>query len=190
MRVAAIAALAALVAWQAPAHAQEGPQKAPVEPPLSAIVVHFFPGYAPVSLGDLDPAIAELTVTAAVYDDTDRSPTMIRADFDGNGFTDYAVLIKKSSEDGTDEIFTILMAYGGGRYAKAMESFFGSLSSDIYLGYLPAGATVGADPGNIQASAAVVLPGPAVTLTVQGQTPDAFYWDKEARRFANLPATQ
>lgn len=184
MRVAATAALAALLVWQAPVFGQEGPQEVPAEPPLGAIVAHFFPGYVPVALSDLEPAIGELTVTAAVYDHTDRSPTSIKADFDGNGFPDYAVLIKKTTEYGSDEIFTILMGFGEGRYAKAMESFFGGLSSDIYLGYMPAGASLGAG------DEAVTLEYPAATLTVQGQSPDAFYWDPAGNRFANLPARQ
>ena len=97
MRFAAVTCLAALMTLAAPALGQEGPQKAPAEPPLAAILAHFFPGYAPVTLGDLAAEVGALTVQDAAYDHSDRSPTAIRADFDGNGHADYAVLIKKQT---------------------------------------------------------------------------------------------
>ena len=170
----------------APAAAQTGPQKVPAEPPLAAIVAHFFPGYAPVTLGDLAVEVGALTVKDPAYDHSDRSPTAIRADFDGNGHADYAVLIKKQSASGSDEIFTILMGYGGGQYAKAMESFFGRLSEEIYLGYMPAGAqirrAVSASPW--PESGPLMLKAPAVTLSVLNETSDVLYWDAKRNLFS------
>lgn len=185
MRFAAVACLSALLTVQTPALAQEGPQRSPAEPPLEAIVAHFFPGYVPVALGDLAPEIGALTVKDPVYDSSDRSPTAIRADLDGNGNADYAILIKTHSSSGSDEVFTILMGHGGGRYAKAMESFFGRLSEDIYLGYLPPGVRIRrvasawppVDEGLLTLSTA------SVTLNVLGRTTDVFYWDAEHHRF-------
>ena len=185
MRFAALAVLAALMILQAPAQAQDGPQKVPAEPPLEAIVAHFFPGYAPVALGDLAPEVGALTVQDRSYDHSDRSPTVIRADFDGNGYADFALLIKKRSESGDDEIFTILMGHGQGRFAKAMESFFGKLARDIYLGFIPAGAEI----SRVEASPATNsvpqrLAGPAVTLNVLSEASDAFFWNPERGQFS------
>jgi hypothetical protein len=185
MRFAAVACLAALMTLHSPAVAQEGPQEVPAEPPLAAIVAHFFPGYAPVTLGDLAAEIGALTVKDAMYDHSDRSPTAIRADFDGNGHADYAVLIKKQSASGSDEIFAVLLGHGQGRYATAMESFFGRLSEDIYLGYVPAGTrirrTVAApvpEPDPIRLAA------PAVTLNVRNEASDVLYWDATRDMFS------
>lgn len=188
MRFAALAVLAAFMILQTPARAQDGPQKVPAEPPLEAIVAHFFPGYAPVALGDLAQEIGALTVRDRVYDHPGRSPTVIRSDFDGNGHADFAVLIKKRSDAGDDEIFAILMGYGQGRYAKAMESFFGKLARDIYLGYLPAGTVLPA-PGQAGGDAPpLILRNPAVTLNILGELSDAFHWDSPSSRFRNTPA--
>ena len=186
MRFAAVACLAAIMTLAAPALAQEGPQKIPAEPPLAAIVAHFFPGYAPVTLGDLAAGIGALTVNEAVYDHTDRSPTAIRADFDGNGHADYAVLIKKQSASGSDEVFAILLGHGQGRYAKAMESFFGRLAEDIYLGYMPAGVEIRrAVPWSPWLeSGPLTLTAPAVTLNVLNETSDVFYWDAKRNMFS------
>jgi hypothetical protein len=187
MRFTAVACLSALMTIQAPTPtlALEGPQKSPAEPPLEAIVAHFFPGYVPVALGDLAPEIGALTVQDAAYNHSDRSPTSIRADFDGNGYPDYAVLIKTRSSSGSDEIFTILMGYGGGRYAMTMESFFGRLSEDIYLGYLPPGVQIRRTASGWPPSGAGVLTldTPSVTLNLLREAADVFYWDETHRRF-------
>ncbi len=178
MRIAAVACLAALMTLHAPALAQEGPQKIPAEPPLAAIVAHFFPGYTPVTLGDLAAEVGALTVKDAAYDHSDRSPTAIRADFDGNGHADYAVLIKKHTASGSDEIFAVLLGHGQGRYAKAMESFFGGLSEDIYLGYMPPGTEVRLTVASpVLEPIPLRLDAPAVILNVLDQGRDILYWD-------------
>ena len=178
MRIAALACLLAFTSLAAPVLAQEGPQKIPAEPPLTAIVAHFFPGYAPVTLGDLAAEVGALTVRDDVYDHSDRSPTAIRADFDGNGHADYAVLIKKHTASGSDEIFAVLLGHGQGRYAKAMESFFGRLAEDIYLGYMPAGAQVRLTVASpVLEPIPLRLDAPAVTLNVLNQGSDVLYWD-------------
>jgi len=185
MRIAAVACLVACTTLSAAALAQESPQTAPAEPPLEAIVAHFFTGYAPVALGDLSADVAALTVNDPVYDNSDRSPTVIRADFDDNGHADFAVLISKSTEAGSDEVFAILMGYGQGRYAKAMESYFGGLSEDIYLGYVAAGTKIRPAPEAPEwiEQEPVALTAPAVTLNVLRQTSDVFYWDERRRLF-------
>lgn len=190
MRLAAVTCLAALMTLAAPAIGQESPQKAPAEPPLAAILAHFFPGYAPVTLGDLAEEVGALTVQDAAYDHSDRSPTAIRADFDGNGHADYAVLIKKQTASGSDEVFAILMGYGEGRYAKTMESFFGRLSEDIYLGYVPAGTEI-----RLTVASPDVAPIPlrlktaGVTLNVLNQASDVLYWDSVQGMFGRAPVS-
>jgi len=192
MRIAAAAWFLAFTTLPYAALAQEGPQAAPAEPPLEAIVAHFFPGYAPLALGDLAADVGALTVNDPVYDHSDRSPTAIRADFDGNGHADFAVLIGRSSSSGSDEIFAIFMGYGQGRYAKVMESYFGGLSKDIYLGYAPAGSEVRPSaPGSTGVgSEPVRLRAPAVTLNVLKETSDVFYWDGRRRSFTRAAATE
>ena len=75
MRFVATAALLAFIGLQAPALGQEAPvQHAPVETPLEFVITYFFPGYAPVPLGDLAPEVGALTVSDPVYDSPDRSP--------------------------------------------------------------------------------------------------------------------
>lgn len=189
MRFAAAATLAAFIGIQGLAWAQDVPlQKAPIEPPLEALISRFFPGYGPLPLGDLVPEIGALTASDPVYNTPDRSPTLIRADFDGNGFADYALLIRQTTGPTPDEIFVILMAHGDGQYSKAMESFFGGLASDIYLGYLPAGTVVPTDAEAAPDAPGMALDNPAVTLNVMGRASDAFYWDKISTRFRNVPA--
>jgi hypothetical protein len=189
MRFAVTAVLGAFVGFQAPAWGQETPvQQAPAEPPLESVITHFFPGYAPVPLGDLAPEIGALTVSDPVYDSPDRSPSVIKADLDGNGLSDYGLLIRKAAGPEADEIFVILMGHGEGRFAKAIESFFGGVARDIYLGYLPAGTVLPAPEeagGNVPP---LILESPAVTLNVLGQLSDAFFWDRLSGRFMNVPA--
>jgi len=190
MRFAAVVCLVGFVTLPVAVLAQQGPQAAPAEPPLEAIVAHFFPGYAPVALGDLAAEVGALTVNDPVYDSSDRSPTAIRADFDGNGHADFAVLIGRNADSSSDEIFAILMGYGQGRYAKVMESYFGGLSKDIYLGYVPAGSEVrpsapvalGVEPEPVK------LRVPAVTLNVLKETSDVFYWDGQRKSFSRATA--
>ncbi len=184
MRFAAMACLAGLMTLHAPALAQDSPQKVPAEPPLAAIVAHFFPGYAPVTLGDLAAEVGALTVSDGAYDHSDRSPTAIRADFDGNGHADYAVLIRKHTASGSDEIFAILLGHGQGRYAKTMESYFGTLSEDIYLGYVPAGTEIRLTVASpVLEPIPLRLEAPAVTLNVLNHGRDVLYWDAKPAMF-------
>ncbi len=188
MRFAAVACLAAFITLPAAAFAQQGPQKVPAEPPLSAIVAHFFPGYVPVSLSDLAPEIAALAAADPAYAHPDRSPSAIRADFDGNGHADYAVLIKRRSASGSDEIFVILMGHGIGRYAKAMESFFGPLADEIYLGYMGPGTELELGAAARYGEAERIrLKTAAVTLNVLHQSSDVLLWDPRRNSFDRAP---
>jgi hypothetical protein len=189
MRFAAAAAIVAFFGLQGSAWGQDTPvRKAPVEPPLESVISHFFPGYGPLPLGDLAPEIGALTVSDPVYDTPDRSPTTIHADFDGNGFADYALLIRKTAGPAADEIFVILMARGQGQYSEAMESFFGGIAPEIYLGYLPAGTVLPLSEEDATDGVVLTLENPAVTLNVFGRASDAFYWDEASARFMNVPA--
>lgn len=191
MRFTATVALAVFMGLQAPAWGQETPiGEAPAEPPLEFVIGHFFPGYAAVPLGELAPGIGALTVSDPAYGSAERSPTAIRADFDGNGFADYALLIRKAAGPEADEIFVILMGHGEGRYRKAIESFFGGLAPDIYLGYLPAGTVLPAPADAAGNAPALTLENPAVTLNVLGQLSDAFHWDRLSSRFRTDAAPQ
>lgn len=190
MRIVALACIVAYTTLPAAALALDGPQGAPAEPPLTVIIEHFFPGYAPVVPGDLAEGVAALTVNDPVYDSSDRSPTVIRADFDGNGHGDFAVLISRNRGSASDEIFTVLMGYGLGRYAKAMESYFGGLSRDIYLGYASAGTEIRpviAESPWLEADP-LTLAAPAVTLNILRETSDIFYWDAERKQFGRATA--
>ncbi|MDH5556012.1 MAG: hypothetical protein OEZ03_01605 [Alphaproteobacteria bacterium] len=189
MRLAATAALVALIGFQAPAWGQTGPtRQLPAEPPLASVISHFFPGYVVMALGDLAPEIGALTVSDPVYDTPDRSPLSVRADYDGNGYPDYALLIRKAAGPEADEIFVILMGHGNGRYSKAIESFFGGLASDIYLGYMPPGTVLPAPEEAGGNAPALTLENPAVTLNILGQLSDVFVWDSLSARFRNTPA--
>jgi len=189
MRFTTSAIVVSLLWVQTPAWGQETPvQEAPAEPPLEFVINHFFPGYAPVSLSELVPEIGALTVSDPGFNSPDRSPTTIKADFDGNGSADYALLIRKTAGTEADEIFVILLGHGDGRYSKAIESFFGGLAPEIYLGYLAAGTVLPAPSGSGENAPALTLKNPAVTLNIHGQISDAFYWDGLAARFMNAPA--
>lgn len=189
MRFAVTAALLAFMGFQMPALGQETPvQQSPAEPPLEFVITHFFPGYGPVPLGDLAPEIGALTVSDPVYDTPYRSPSAIRGDFDNNGFSDYALLIRKTAGPEADEIFVILLGHGQGRYSKAIESFFGGIAPDIYLGYLPAGTVLQAPEEAGGNAPPLTLESPAVTLNVLGQLADAFYWDRLSGHFMTVPA--
>jgi len=190
MRIAVVACVVAGMTLTAAASTRAEPRTAPAEPPLEAIVAHFFPGYAPVALGDLAAEVGALTVKDPVYDSSDRSPTTIRADFDGNGVADFAVLISSKPGSGSDEIFAILMGYGGGRYAKSMESYFGGLAEDIYLGYVPAGTEVRPALPVSAETDLMKLPRPAVTLNVLKETSDVFYWDTQRKSFSRATVAE
>jgi hypothetical protein len=82
----------------------------------------------------------------------------------------------------------ILMSHGDGRFAKAIESFFGGVAHDIYLGYLPAGTVLPAPSDTVENAPPLTLENPAVTLNILGQISDAFYWDSLSSRFQNAPA--
>jgi hypothetical protein len=154
----------AFLGFQTPAWGQETPvQEAPAEPPLDSVISHFFPGYVVVPLGDLAAEIGAL-------------------------IADYALLLRKINGPEGDEVFVILMGHGSGRYSKAIESFFGGVAQDIYLGYLPPGTVLPAPPDAVDNAPPLILELPAATLNILGQISDAFYWDSLSSRFQNTPA--
>lgn len=180
------AAMLALVAIQLPAAAQE---ELRAEPALGDVISHFFPGYVLLPEKSLDPAIAGRMEGAARAMGGERSPVHIQADFDGNGFADHALLIGRTSDGAdADEVFVILLGHGQGRYSKAMVSFFGALSPDIYLGHLPAGTVLPSTDSDAAEPASRVLEGPAVTLNILDRASDAFYWDAADGRFRTSQA--
>ena len=187
MRLAAITALAGLLFVDAPATGQDDVADAPREPPLDAIIAQFFPGYVPVTPGDLSADVRRATARDPAYSDPARSPTVIYADFDGNGVRDYAVLVRELASNDPDEVFAILMGQGGGRYRAAMKAFFGGLLGDVYLGYVPPGDVLTAGEGARQNVTAVRLERPAVRLVYHDRAVDAFYWNEEASRFDSVP---
>lgn len=202
MRIAAALALAALVftpAWGISADAQEAPaatEEAPAaarestEPPLEEILDRFFPGYVLVTMDDLDPAVGRLAAADPAYADPGRSPSMIRADFDGNGVADYALLVRAKGVAEPDEIFAVLMGEGRGRYQRAAQAFFGAVLDGVYLGYAPAGAVLSPAPGSTIVREPVTLAHPAVKLIYLNSASNAFYWDAEAGRLVSMPIAQ
>lgn len=187
MRFAAITALAGLLFVDAPATGQDNLVEGPGEPPLDSIIAQFFPGYAPVTPGDLSADVRRVTAADSAYDDPARSPTVIHADFDGNGVADYAVLVRELASANPDEVFAVLMGHGQGRYSAAMKAFFGGLLSDVYLGYIPAGEQLAPPPGSRQDRRTVRLARPAVRLVYHRRAADAFYWNQDAGRFDSVP---
>ncbi len=183
MRIAAALALAAL--FLAPGVAAGAEESA--EPPLEEILARFFPGYGLVPVDDLDPAVRRLAGQDPVYGDPGRSPSMIRADFDGNGIDDYAVLVHEESTAEPDEIFAVLMGQGRGRYQRAAQAFFGVMLDGVYLGYAPAGAVLSPAPGSTVAREPVTLANPAVKLIYLDAAASAFYWDAKADRLVSMP---
>ncbi len=195
MRIAAVLALAALIFMPVsggPAVAQEAPAAAgkTTEPPLEEILARFFPGYVLVSMDDLDPAVGRLAEQDPVYADPGRSPSMIRADFDGNGVADYALLVREEAGAEPDEIFAVLMGQGRGRYNRAAQAFFGILLDGVYLGYAPAGAVLSPAPGSTIVREPVTLAHPAVKLIYLNSASNAFYWDAKAGRLVNMPTAK
>lgn len=187
MRIAATTALLAVLILQPPATARHSADVRYAEPPLDEIIARFFEGYAPVTPGDLRAEIGRLAVNDPAYDDPERSPSVIHADFDGNGIDDYAILIRELAPQAPDEVFAVLMGLGDGRYRVSMKAFFGNLMDEVYLGYVPAGALLTPAAESRNAREPVRLDHPAVTLIYFGRATDAFYWNPEKSVFDSMP---
>lgn len=187
MRIAAISALMAVLILQPAATARHATDVRHAEPPLDEIIARFFEGYAPVTPGDLRAEIGRLAMTDPVYGDPERSPSVIHADFDGNGIGDYAILIRELAPQAPDEVFAVLMGLGDGRYRVAMKAFFGNLMDEVYLGYVPVGGQLVPVAGSGDPGEPVRLDHPAVTLTYFGRATDAFYWNAETGVFDSMP---
>lgn len=187
MRFAAITALVGLLFVDVPATGQDNLVEGPGEPPLDSVIAQFFPGYAPVTPGDLSADVRRAAAADPSYNAPGRSPTVIHADFDGNGVADYAVLVRELASPSPDEVFAVLMGHGQGQYSAAMKAFFGGLLSDVYLGYIPAGEELTPAAGTGKAGPAVRLARPAVRLIYHRRAADAFYWDEANLRFDSVP---
>lgn len=187
MRIAAVTALAGLLFVDVPATGQDNIVEGPGEPPLDSIIAQFFPGYAPVTPGDLSDEVRSATSKDSLYGAPGLSPTVIHADFDGNGVPDYAILVRELAAQNPDEVFAVLMGYGDGQYSAAMKAFFGGLLGDVYLGLVPSGEELTAAAGSRKDGATVRLTRPAVRLVYHRRAADAFYWDDAGGRFESVP---
>ncbi len=188
MRIVVVAALTILAFLQV-AGTQVAAQE-PAEPLLADIVSLFFPGYIVVSPGDLNPAIVRRAAADPAYDGAGRTPTVIRADLDGNGVADYAILVREDRDDQSDEVFAVLMGQGGGRYSRAVEAFFGPLQGSVYLGYAPAGSVLTPAPQSDLLNEPIELVLPAVKLIRDDGRVDAFFWITGEGYLASMPTVQ
>jgi hypothetical protein len=105
------------------------------EPTESNSILRRFPGYHVLTLRELDSETRAFFVKQFPR----NSPSAVHADFDGDGYLDYAVLVR-NNKSGTTKL-VILLCSGNGPCKTVYELDVSTHSGSVYIRPVPCGIT-------------------------------------------------
>ena len=148
----------------------------------------FYPGYVLVETQDLDQGDIALFLDEETRATDPWALSWVRADFDGNGVGDHAVLLR--TPDGllpVYETFAILMGGADGQYEVVAESSYRGFTDYQIISQVRPGTIVRSFAGDGGPDIEVRLRNPAIELAVIGKTAVVFYWDFSTGSIEAIP---
>jgi len=173
-----------------PVHASEAPvQPTPAlrDPPPEPIR-GFYPGFVLVETQDLDQGDISLFLDEVTRATDPWALSWVRADFDGNGVGDHAVLLR--TPDGLLPVyqrFAILMGADDGQYEVVEASSYRGFTDYRIISQVEPGTIVRSFAGDEGPDTEVRLRNPAISLAVIGKTAVVFYWDSSTGSIEAIP---
>ncbi len=142
-----------------------------------------------MEVADLEPDL-QLVLSRNSRHSVGQSPTWVRADFDGNGTLDHAALLRTPPGAGAaDEVFTIMLSFGAGRYELAHFQSFGFVNGRVLLTPFPAGEWAHPVQSYDTGKQARPMVNDAVVLEYFEASAAVYYWDDDLGRFDAIPVS-
>jgi hypothetical protein len=144
-------------------------------------VQDYYPGYHLLRMSERDPDTRAFLLKHFKGSD----PSIIRADFDGNGQPDYAMLLKGDTSAAAKLV--VLLCDAPGRCRRVYEVDITGYSDEAYLSRLPIGSRVavaGSVEGEQPPPVKLTAVGIQVTYFEKGQV--ALYWDKKLKKIVEV----
>ena len=141
----------------------------------------YYPGYHLLRMSERDPDTRAFLLKHFKGSD----PSIIRADFDGNGQPDYAMLLKSDASAAAKLV--VLLCDAPGRCRRVYESDITGYSDEAYLSGLPIGSRVavaGSAEGEQPPPVKLATVGIQVTYFEKGA--GALYWDKKLKKIVEV----
>lgn len=129
-----------------------------------------FPGYRVVSPGDLQSDLRDCLEKSHIYAD----PGCLRANFNGDGTMDYALLLTKKDQRSRSELVVVLLGRKDASFCSLTLNEFDSVAGDLSLRYVP--------PGGIQkwgSDRKVLLRYPGIGLSSCEVDWGIYFWNGE-----------
>ncbi len=152
------------------------------EPTESNSILRRFPGYHVLTLRELDSETRAFFVKQFPR----NSPSAVHADFDGDGYLDYAVLVR-NNKSGTTKL-VILLCSGNGPCKTVYELDVSTHSGSVYIRPVPVGSRVfqtdaistsdHTSPGRVHST--------RIGLTYFEQAEAVLYWNPKLQRIEEV----
>lgn len=155
-----------------------GQQGIPLEDLLSR-----FPGYHLLTMQERDP-----DVQAFLHQNFPKeNPSLVRADFNGDGIMDYAVLVENDKTRITK--FLILLCSANGKCKSVYETNETAGAEITYLRAMKSGSKIyemGASPGD---APTVKLRSAGIELNYFEKASIVLYWDQKLQKIKEVPTS-
>ncbi|UCD83272.1 MAG: hypothetical protein JSU92_08065 [Deltaproteobacteria bacterium] len=149
------------------------------------VIEKFYPGYALIEVDELDSYAKDYFKK----DYPNKSPSLIHSDFDGNGFLDFAFLLRNKKSKDAKTIFTIFLQSKKNKFNLAYYLNLEIYRDDVYIVPIEPGVLVseveccGDDD---KPTKKIHLKNTAVELFYVGKASVAFYWDSKKNYFDTI----
>jgi len=146
------------------------------------LIQKYFPNYILLDIDELDPLAKE------VFNEhyPNLNPSLVCRDFDGNGFLDFAVLVRTSKIKDGNTVFAIFLQSEPRQFRLEFNLNMEFYRNDVFILPVEAGEILKETDAIEGPERKVKLKNPAVHLIYIGKSAVAYYWDEKAKKFDSI----
>ena len=146
------------------------------------LIQKYFPGYVLMDIEELDPYAKDRFRSYH----PDLNPSLVCGDFDGNGFLDYAFLLRNSKDKKGTTIFTIFMQSKHSQFELEFCLNMGFYRNDVIIQRIEAGKILSQTKSIDEPKEDVKLKNAAVELAYFEKSSVVYYWDDKTKKFEEI----
>ncbi len=147
---------------------------------ISKLINTFYPGYKLLQFSDLDSFTQEY-LSGYKFE---LQPGFVKADFDGNNLSDFALFLNNKSNDGS--IFCIILQTAKNDYELHEIIKYDRMMDYVVLSEVKPDTLVKPTTAFDTGQSAVILEYPGVKLTYVGKASLVYYWNKKTKKFDSI----
>jgi hypothetical protein len=146
------------------------------------LIKKYFPDYVLMEIGELTPLARKYFKRHY----PNLTPSFVRADFDGDGFLDLALLLRKARGKDRKTILTIFLHSNRNRFELAYYLSFGVYGGDVYIIPVESGKVVSQTESIDVPREKVELRNTAIELVYFEKSSVVYYWDDRMKKFESI----